>query len=198
MKAKEVILDVKKALDTTKQSGAVSISIDAMTNYMTQLEKRIESVGELNRLEHEASLKEFEAANARSIAYSQNATIHQVEMFKSVIASGQTALKSSMIINGGAAAALLAFTGKIWIEGSNALVTNALTSSIFMFCIGILAAAFATGTTYLAQFSYGNEWIKTGNTINIVSVLSVLFSYGIFIYSCYNASSSFALHFGTL
>ena len=198
MKAIEVIQEVKKALDNTKQSGEVSVSIDAMDNFMTQLEKRIEAVGEFNKLEHERALKEFEAENARNIAHSQNFTSHQVEMFKSVVASEQAALKASMIINGGAAAALLAFTGKIWTEGSNVLVTNALTSSIFMFCFGILAAAFATGTTYLAQFSYGKRWIKSGDIINAISIFSVLISYAIFIYACYNASSSFALHFGTL
>ena len=198
MKSKEVIQEVRKALGNTKQAGETSVSIDAMDNFMAQLEKRAEQVGEFNKLEHERLLKEFEANNARNIAASQNMTSHSIEMFKSVITAGQAALKSSMIINGGAAAALLAFTGKIWTEGSTKLVTNALTHSILLFCIGVLLAAFATGTTYLSQFSYASEWRKTGNFINVLSVGSVLSSYGVFLYACIKASSSFTVHFGTL
>ncbi|MBY7910224.1 hypothetical protein KW420_10625 [Vibrio fluvialis] len=198
MKSKEVIQEVRKALGNTKQAGEKSVSIEAMDNFMAQLEKRAEQVGEFNKLEHERLLKEFEANNARNIAASQNMTSHNIEMFKSVITAGQAALKSSMIINGGAAAALLAFTGKIWTEGSTKLVTNALTHSILLFCIGVLLAAFATGTTYLSQFSYASEWRKTGIFINALSVGSVLSSYGVFLYACIKASSSFTVHFGTL
>ena len=51
-------------------------------------------------------------------------------MFKSVISSGQSALKACMIINGGGAAALLAFTSKIWTSQSTMASINELTLSI--------------------------------------------------------------------
>ncbi len=198
MKALEVIQEVKRALDNTKKSGEVSVSIDAMDNFMDQLEKRAQRVGEFNQLEHDRLLKEFEAENARNIAYSQNMNAHSVEMFKSVITTGQAALKSSMIINGGAAAALLAFTGKIWNEGSTVQVTNALTHSILWFCSGLLIASFAAGTTYLSQFSYAKDWDKVGGVVNIFTVLAVLASYVMFGFGCFNASNSLTLHFSTL
>ncbi len=198
MKSKEAIQEVRKSLDNTKQAGETSVSIEAMDNFMAQLEKRAEQAGEFNKLEHERLLKEFEVNNARNIAASQNMTSHSIEMFKSVITAGQAALKSSMIINGGAAAALLAFTGRIWTEGSTKLVTNTLSLSILLFCIGVLLAAFATGTTYLSQFSYASEWRKTGSFINVLSVGSVLSSYGVFLYACIKAANSFSVHFGTL
>lgn len=79
MKSKEVIQEVRKALGNTKQAGETSVSIEAMDNFMAQLEKRAEQVGEFNKLEHERLLKEFEANNARNIAASQNMTSHRSE-----------------------------------------------------------------------------------------------------------------------
>ncbi|WP_039034788.1 MULTISPECIES: hypothetical protein [Shewanella] len=198
MKAVEVIQEVKKALANTRKAGEVSVSIDAMDNFMDQLEKRAHIVGDYNKLEHDRLLKEFEAENARNIAHSQNMNAHSVEMFKSVIATGQAALKSSMVINGGAAAALLAFTGKIWSEGSIIQVTNALTHSILWFCFGLLIASFAAGTTYLSQFAYAKDWDKVGGAVNVFTVLTVLASYAMFGFGCFNASNSLAMHFGTL
>lgn len=198
MKSQEVIQEVRKALDNTKQRGEKSVSIEAMDDFMSKLEIRAEKVGELDKLEHDRLMKEFEANNARNIATAQNMTSHNVEMFKSVATAGQATLKSSMIINGGAAAALLAFTGKIWTEGSTEHVTTSLTHSILMFCIGVLLAAFATGTTYLSQFLYSKEWHKTGDIINVLSIICVVSSYSVFLYACIQASSSFSLHFGTL
>lgn len=198
VKAVEVIQEVKKALDKTKEAGEVSVSIDAMGNFMDQLEVRAQEVGELDQLEHERLLTQFEAENARNIAYSQNINAHSLEMFKSVIATGQAALKSSMVINGGAAAALLAFTGKIWSEGSIVQVTNALTHSILLFCAGLLIASFASGTTYLSQLAYAKDWNKVGGAVNAFTVLTVLASYAMFGFGCFNASNSLALHFGTL
>ncbi|WP_330944539.1 hypothetical protein [Vibrio diabolicus] len=56
MKVVEVIQEVKKALDKTKEAGEVSVSIDAMGNFMDQLEVRAQKVGELDQLEHERLL----------------------------------------------------------------------------------------------------------------------------------------------
>lgn len=198
MKAVEVIQEVKKALANTKQAGEVSVSIDAMGNFMDQLEKRAQKFGEFNKLEHDRLLKEFEAENARNIAHSQNVNAHSVEMFKSVIATGQAALKASMVINGGAAAALLAFIGKIWNEGSIVQVTNALTHSILWFCSGLLIASFASGSTYLSQYSYLKGWDKVGGVVNVFTVLAVLASYVMFAFGCFNAASSLALHFDSI
>ncbi|WP_300181642.1 hypothetical protein [uncultured Aliivibrio sp.] len=198
MNAIDVVNEVKKALLQTKNGGEVSVSIDAMDNFMDQLGKQAEQSKEIDKLQHSKILAEFEAENSRSIAYSQNATAHSLEMFKSVITAGQAALKASMIINGGAAAALLAFTGKIWNEGSSIAVTSALSQSILLFCFGVLAAAFASGTTYISQYCFANKYIKSGSAINGVSIISVFGSFALFCYSSINAASSFTAHFAGL
>ena len=114
MKATQVLSEIRQALNQTKQQGHANVSIDAMENYLKLFDKDVENDTYYKSLDHEAELAKFKAENDRNIAHASNITAHDIEMFKSVITAGQSALKSSMVVNGGAAAALLAFTGKIW------------------------------------------------------------------------------------
>ena len=86
---------------------------------------------------------------------------YSLEMFRSVIIYGQAALKSSILINGGAAVALMAFIGKIWGTELAVPAVEALTAAVLLFAFGVLASALGTGSTYVTQFSYMRDWNKT-------------------------------------
>lgn len=64
---------------------------------------------------------------------------------------GKAASKSAMIINGGAAIALLAFVGNIWTEGNTEL-TKILSDGFRFFSFGVLSAAIGTFIGYLATY----------------------------------------------
>ena len=64
---------------------------------------------------------------------------------------GKAASKSAMIINGGAAIALLAFLGNIWTGGVTEL-TNYLVDGFRFFSFGVLCAAVGVFTGYLATY----------------------------------------------
>ena len=196
MKATDVLSEIRQALNQTKEQGHTTVSIDAMENYLTLFDRDVENDTCHKSLNHEAELAKFKAENDRNIAYSNNETAHSIEMFKSVITAGQSALKASMIVNGGAAAALLAFTGKIWETQTSEVVANSLTSSIFIFCLGVLCAALATSTTYLSQLAFSSDWIKLGHTINVFNIVVVLSSYGLFCFGAFTAANSLGVHFG--
>ena len=196
MKASDVLNEIRQALVATKEQGHSTVSIDAMRNYLKALEKDAENDSHYNSLDHEAKLTEFKAANDRNIAHANNETAHSLEMFKSVITAGQSALRSSMLINGGAAVALLAFTGKIWATPTSELVANSLTCSILLFCFGVLSGAIATGTTYLSQFSFSSGWLKLGNSINIFTIGVILSSYALFAVGAFKAANSLGVHSG--
>ena len=132
MKATEVIGEIRQALSQTKEQGHSTVSIDAMENYLKLFDKDVEYDTYYKSQDHEAKLANFKAENDRNIARANIETAHSLEMFKSVITAGQSALKSSMVVNGGAAAALLAFTGKIWETKTSEVVANSLTSAIFI------------------------------------------------------------------
>lgn len=196
MKASDVLTQIRQALKETKTQGHMIVSIEAMENYLKLFDKHVGNESYNKSESYEFELAKFKAENDRNIANSSNETAHSVEMFKSVVNAGQSALKASMVINGGGAAALLAFTGKIWETTTSALVANSLTCSILIFCLGVLSAALATGTTYLSQYAYSGDWFKTGHSFNVLSISAILGSYALFGYGAFKAASSLSMHFG--
>jgi hypothetical protein len=77
------------------------------------------------------------------------------EMFKSVISAGQVALRSVILINGGAAVALLAFIGSIWDKSTiDNLTIKKLLISMAGFVLGVLLGGVAASLTYLVQLLY--------------------------------------------
>lgn len=136
-------------------------------------------------------LAEYKANIDTNIANANNENAMAMEMFKSVILSGQSAIKFSMVINGGGAISLLAFIGKIWTDSLDSVLLESLAISIFFFSLGILFAAIVSGTTYLSQYSYSLDKNKLGNVINLVSVFLVLSSYLTFMIAIVYSLKSF-------
>ncbi|WP_429933152.1 hypothetical protein [Alteromonas sp. 4B03] len=72
--------------------------------------------------------------------------LRAIEHFKSVISMAELALKSAILINGGASVALLTFIGNIKSGDKNFLVY-----SLCSFAFGVLFGAIGTFLAYLAQ-----------------------------------------------
>lgn len=117
-----------------------------------------------------------------------------LEMFRSVIASGQGAIKSAFLLNGGAAVALLAFIAHL-------IQTKSDKVADFSFCLllfggGALAVAVTSGLTYLTQWLFNSESgcaQKTGFVCNIFSIVFVLISYGLFLWGLFEAYCTFVV-----
>ena len=73
----------------------------------------------------------------------------QLEVSKATCIAGQGALKTTIIMNGGASVALLAFIGNTWIHKGDGVAM--LSIALFLFAAGVLSGCAATGVTYLAQ-----------------------------------------------
>lgn len=103
------------------------------------------------------------------------------EMFKSVIIAGQAALKSAILINGGAAVALLAFIGSVFKVSQNNEVVTTLSHAMFCFVIGVLSGAIASGVVYITQFVYARDKLRLGHILNGFSWVLVVLSYILFL-----------------
>ena len=196
MKAKDVIIEIRTILKQTKDQGHTSVSIDALENYLSIFDKDVENDTYYKSLDHETNLTSFKAENDRNIATAINQNTSNIATFKAATEAGQSALKSSMVINGGASVALLAFTGKIWNTSVSEVVASSLSSSIFIFCIGVLCAAFAAGTRYLSQLFFSTTYTKVGTFFQILSIFTVVFSYFLFAYGAFEVSTSLNEHLG--
>jgi hypothetical protein len=176
MESQEIINELKIITSEVHKKGEL-ISPQALLDYLDALEK---DAAESHKF-HESQFKATCEAN--------------LEMFKSVILTGQSAIKSSILINGGAAVALLAFIGKIWTESQTQITTQLLISGLGYFVTGVLMGAFTSGFTYLSQLSYGHEHWKKGKALHAVAIISGLSAYALFGIGAWSVYGSFTTHF---
>lgn len=179
MDTREAIDQIKLALADLQSKGQHFVHIPALIRSLDALEKGATLSAETRKLQHESDLEWYKAQRQS-----------EVEMFKSVIQTGQTALKTSIIVPGGAAVALLAFIGNIWSETQSVVVAKALTLSVLLFSAGVLLGAVATGTTYLSQAAYAHKWRRTGvgfHAFTIASVVAAYIVFGIGVWFAYKA-----------
>lgn len=126
---------------------------------------------------------------------SNNELQYQLEIARAFVAYSILALKSIILINGGAAVALLAFMGNIWVKNTAPAVTSLLTKSIACFACGVLTGAFSAATTYLTQWLYSTSWNRFGKVVHIFTYIIIILSFVLFGMGIYKASVAFNLHF---
>jgi hypothetical protein len=99
--------------------------------------------------------------------------------FNAVISLGQTALKIPLLINGGAAIAILALVGNTWKEKS---LTADLAWSLLFFSIGVFMIALGSGASYISQGNFSEEkgggWRWRLTAIILVVISYILFMFG--------------------
>ena len=138
----------------------------------------------------EAALESHKAHLSSWVAEREHAFDRTLEMLRATLATSQSALKSALLINGGAAVALLAFVGSIW-NSANKAALPLVADALLYFVYGVLSAAIASGAAYLAQAGYGREFGNASRCIgrsgHIVAFLGVLCSYVWFYYAAWSA-----------
>ncbi len=186
MSAKEFAAQLKTIIEDIKAKGTAAIYCDNLIAYLDEVIKSpspVVSPAELERFK----------ANLQ-VWVEQNKAAHEsnLEMFRSVIQSGQNAIRSSFLLNGGAAVAMLAFIGKL--TEAQAEKIPVFASSLTIFVIGVLAITIASGFTYLSQWFYAGDakWkVTTGFWFNVLAIVLGLSSYGVFIWGMCDAYTAF-------
>lgn len=188
MSDKDFAIQLKKSIEVLKINGVDKIDCD---NLISKLDEIInspsKSMGQADIEYYKAKLQLWVEAEKRN----HNADI---EMFRSVIESGQNAVKSSFLLNGGAAVAMLAFIGKLTEEQHTKIPGFA--NTLVFFVIGVFLIAFASGVTYLSQWFYAasEEWKqKVGFALNMFSIILGLSSYGSFLWGMCKGYSNFLI-----
>jgi hypothetical protein len=131
---------------------------------------------------------------------------HNLEMFRATNTAGQSALRTSFLMNGGASVAILTFIGHLATNTSGKVPIHLLAPSLAIFVFGVLLVAFASGATYLAQLFYeqwsyaqwshaGKQWAKTtGFVLNTMAIVFGFVSYVFFAWGACKAYSVFATY----
>jgi hypothetical protein len=174
-------------LEELKANGIESVSVQELLNHLHNFEK--------SDYTQEIPLHRAEKVKAEFSVWASTIVKQRVEMFRSVVTAGQAALKSSILINGGAAIALFAFMGNAIAHQPSTFPVSELARSAFAFIIGVLFSSIAASGTYLAQWFYSRfvweskKWLgTTGHVINFLTWGMVLLSFVSFFYgaiACY-------------
>lgn len=186
MSTKQFAAQMKATIEDIKAKGTAAIHCDNLIAYLTEVEKTPEAEPSSIQIEkYKADLQNWIETNKRD---------HdgQLEMFRSVITSGQAAIKSSFLLNGGAAVAMLAFIGHL--AQFKAEKVSAFSACLLPFAYGVLAIALTSGLTYLSQWLYAgtnSTAQRVGFWLNILCILLGCSSYGFFSWGLFDTYRSF-------
>ncbi|WP_137885360.1 hypothetical protein [Pseudomonas sp. 2FE] len=192
MNAQQAVEAIQAEVQKAKAQGNQIITVESLESYLGSLAQHIVTQAPLEQ----AGLDFQKQAHEHR---------HQSEqaLFRTVIDSGQVALKSSLLIGGGAAAALLAFASSAWKslkpEGLEFLGLGVLLLAISVLCVGV-----AAGFTYLSQSFYHDGMGKSDDcredkigdgflyaTLGLVIVSYLL--YGVACWYVYRMMQSFSV-----
>lgn len=188
----KIINDVSGARD----GGAESIGSENLIKYLKGMETG-------TTYQHDIQMELLKAGNQSSLEVMKLNHASELEAFRSVIAVGANAAKSFMIINGGAAIALLAFLGNIWNKNSTPEATAAIAGSLLIFCMGVLCSGVCSGFTYLSQYCTANSglgekkpWKNAAIITNCIAILAGFGSLALFAYGAFATYASMGSQFG--
>ena len=103
----------------------------------------------------------------------------KMETYRFMIASGQSAMKATVLINGGAAIALLAFIGHL-VASAQASSIPELAVPLAGFVAAVLCGVMSIVLTYVTLSSYSADKVTRGNISNWFAVGFVVLSYVLF------------------
>lgn len=191
MNARELAFHLRQAIVSAQDQGNTAVEAESLVRYLDnviQSEVEDPSPGEMERYNSQLQL---------SAEHYRAGVENNLEMFRSVIQSGQSALRTAFLLNGGASIALLAVIGNMVSEPGRKLVSvSGLADSLIVFVIGAFAIAFTSGVTYVSQwFSAGEkDWHKrTGFVLNVFAILIGFSSFGFFLWGMVRAYNVFQL-----
>lgn len=197
MKSSEVIEVFNSSIATTKAKGIEHVPIENLEAFAKELNDLVEKTPD-DVAAGEASLEEYRAHLSAWVSSSQQAHEMRLEMLRAVITVGQSALKSALLINGGASVAMLAFIGRIWGSTGAQPTVDALTVSLLSYVFGVLSSAMAAGATYFSQAGYAGEFGgisgKVGRAGHVAAVIFVFGGYYLFARGSFFAFNAIGLN----
>ncbi len=182
---KTAIQIIRGQLRALRQEGGSSVTAESLEQLLDHLDSGqaekdiaalVDAEKEMALAKHRGDLAEY-SAKANS----------QLELFKSVIQSGESARKSFFLLNGGAAVAVLALIGHLSTSTITAAQVNKFAVPLLFFACGLLLVALASGGTYLVQKAYADSRKRRADVINVLGIWVCFFSLVAFSVGCYFA-----------
>jgi uncharacterized membrane protein YidH (DUF202 family) len=105
--------------------------------------------------------------------------------------AGNSAVQSALLINGGAAAGLLAFAGHLAPLAKAHGALPALVNGLHLYAVGVLLAAVSASARYVSLSFHRRNKPKPGEVFNWISIILVIASCVLFAVGTWMASAVF-------
>ncbi|MFM9850603.1 MAG: hypothetical protein ACKVP3_26175 [Hyphomicrobiaceae bacterium] len=128
---------------------------------------------EQDRLRYEPTRLQYEAESRLSVV-----------SYEAVMKFSDITIRSLLILNGGAALAVLTFASNTAKTGSN----TALAAAVFYFGIGAALSVATSALSYLGQSCFTQNWNRSGYAFQIAAILFGATSLGLFAWGMLDAS----------
>lgn len=186
MSAKQFATQLKETIQGIKENGTAAIYCDNLITYLDEV------INSPSQTLTEGELEKYKADLQLHIEQNKYYHTSQLEMFRSIITSGQNAIRSSFLMNGSASVALLAFIGHLAAIKPDSIEVFA--DALVPFVLGVLAITLTSGFTYLSQWLYGSTSPtvkKWGFGFNVTCIVLGISSYVCFVWGMWNAYCAF-------
>lgn len=182
MRVNEVLQIIRLEVDAARNKGLTDVSLLSLSTLIEEVDllsqQTPDGVGA-----QEAQLERFKSALAKWQGDLQRDHDADLVMLRATIDTGLLALKSALLINGGAAVAFLTFIGSAMTRLSSLGAKLALASALEFFVWGVLVTGVGTGFAYFCQAAFGGEFGKHSDLIGQVTrVIAILFTLGSFLF----------------
>lgn len=184
----------RAALGQAEAQGVRWVTVADVRGLVDQLEAASQRPQAMSDGQAQALMEKYKADLNLWVAQHQHANNWMLENFRSVVLIGQAALKSAILINGGAAAALLAFIGHLSTSTTLNVRIGPFANATLCFVFGVLLAAIAAGGTYISQHAYSFPTQlaqRIGKAFQVAVVLLVLGAYALFGFGALKAYAAF-------
>lgn len=190
MNAQDFAIEIRSTLVKLKAEGVSTLEVD---NVIAYLDEALQSFEAMPSNPSAVDVELYKANLQKWVEEYKNIHAHGVEMFRSVIASGQGALRTAFLMNGGGAIAMLSFVGSLATSNPQRVAELAFTLAVFV--VGVLLVAAASGWTYLSQLFYAGrkKWtLRVGAVFHVLAILFPITSYVTFAWGMYEGYKIFA------
>ncbi len=139
-----VIEDLRSEIARLKAQGHTAVALDELDRYLAS------RVGTSGGDAGSPPIRFEEWRHRTALAHES-----QLQTVKATLEAGQSALRSTILINGGAAAALLAFLGNVLTKETRAVNVSiaGMRWALQLFVLGVFCSAAASAWRYFSSFS---------------------------------------------
>jgi hypothetical protein len=147
VESRELIGEFRRQLADLESQGVAEVQVTALQQYLNALDKQTT-----------LSKEHLDRELAKTLATGDAKAAFDLEMFKSVLEAGKSALQSLIVINGGAVIALLGVMSTLIGKQGGDVLARYLALPLLQFGLGVLFGTLGFALRYFSQACYANDF----------------------------------------